>query len=284
MTTIAEILREASFALEAAGSPTPRLDAEILLSHCLKIDRLRFFTHPEQDLDSEATEDYARKIDRRKKGEPVSYIVGVKEFWSLPFQVAPSVLIPRPETEVLVEEALMVMREWRPAGWRVLEIGTGSGAVAIALASERRDIHVTATDISGDALDLAKGNAERNGVKDCVLFLQGDLFEPVTGRYDMILSNPPYISRRDFELLPSGIRDYEPSRALLAGPEGIEFHRELIFKGVSVLDRGGWLLMEMGDGQGKNIRKCFETQGGYEDISIRSDYGGTERVIKARRK
>jgi len=284
MTTIAEILREASFALEAAGSPTPRLDAEVLLSYCLKADRLRFFTHPELVLDSEATEDYAKKIGRRKKGEPVSYIVGVKEFWSLPFQVGPSVLIPRPETEVLVEEALAVMTEACEAGWRILEIGTGSGAVAVALASERTDIHVTATDLSGDALAVAKNNAERNGVEGRVLFLQGDLFEPVKGRYDMIVSNPPYISCRDFELLPPGIRDYEPSGALLAGPEGIEFHRELIFKGASFLRRGGRLLMEMGEEQGQKIRKCFETQGDYEEIGIRSDYGGAERVIKARRK
>jgi len=284
MTTIAEILREASFALEAAGSPTSRLDAEVLLSHCLKLDRLRFYTHSEQALSSEATEDYAKKIDRRKKGEPISYIVGVKEFWSLPFQVDPSVLIPRPETEVLVEEALVIMSERREPGWRVLEIGTGSGAVAVALASERRNIHVTATDLSGEALAVAKGNAERNGVEGRVLFLQGDLFEPVTGQYDMIVSNPPYISRHDFGLLPLGIKDYEPSRALLAGPEGIEFHRELIFKGASFLERGGWLLMEMGEGQGQNIRECFETQDGYEEVGIRSDYGGTERVIKARRK
>jgi release factor glutamine methyltransferase len=284
MTTIAEILREASLALEAAGSPTSRLDAEVLLEYCLKVDRLHFYTHPEQALNSEAAEDYAKKIDRRKKGEPIAYIIGVKEFWSLPFQVGPSVLIPRPETEVLVEEALMVMRQRRPRGWRVLEIGTGSGAVAVALASERTDIRVTATDLSGGALAVAKCNAERNGVGDRVLFLQGDLFEPVTGRYDVILSNPPYISSRDFELLPLGIRDYEPPDALLAGPEGIEFHRRLIFQGASFLKRGGWLLMEMGEEQGPGIERCFDAQGGYETAEVRSDYGGAERVVKARRK
>jgi release factor glutamine methyltransferase len=284
MMTIGEVLHEAVSVLGEAGSPTPRLDAEVILAACLRIDRLQFYTHAEQEVTPEATEMYSGWIQRRIKGEPVSYIIGVKEFWSLPFHVSPSVLIPRPETEVLVEEVLTVIAEPREGGWQVLEIGVGSGAIAVALAVERKDIQVTATDLSGEALAVAMGNAERSGVKDRIQFLQADLFAPVTGQYDVIISNPPYISRRDFDLLPPGIRDYEPTRALLAGPEGTEFHRELIRQGAPFLKTGGWLLMEMGDGQGENIRPLFADHGGYEEIGIRCDYGGMERVIKARRK
>jgi release factor glutamine methyltransferase len=284
MMTIAEVLNEAVSVLGEAGSPTPRLDAEVLLAACLQIDRLHFYTHSEQSISMEAFEDYYGKIQRRSKGEPVSYLVGIKEFWSLPFQVSPCVLIPRPETEVLVEEVLNVILEPREEGWQVLEIGTGSGAIAVALTVERKDIQVTATDLSGEALAVAKENAERNGVHDRVQFRQGDFFAPVTGQYDAIVSNPPYISRRDFDLLPPGISDYEPTLALLAGSQGTEFHQELICQGASFLKRGGWLLMEMGDGQGEHIRGLFADHGGYEEADIRSDYGGMERVIKARRK
>lgn len=282
--TIAGILHEAVSVLREAGSPTPRLDAEVLLAACLQIDRLQFYTHAEREVTPEAANVYSGWIQRRIKGEPVSYIIGIKEFWSLTFQVTPAVLIPRPETEVLVEEALAVMPERPGTAWRVLDIGTGSGALAVALAVERKDIQVIATDLSGEALAVAKGNAERNGVQDRVQFLLGDLLEAVTGQYDVIVSNPPYISRPDFDLLPPGIRDYEPTRALLAGPDGTEFHRALIGQGVTFLKHGGWLLMEMGDGQGEQIRQLFADHGGYEEVGIRSDYGGMERVIKARRK
>lgn len=284
MRTTGGVLHEAVSVLGEAGSPTPRLDAEVLLAACLKIDRLHFFTHAEQGVEAEAGEVYSGWIKRRSRGEPVSYIIAVKEFWSLPFHVSPSVLIPRPETEVLVEEVLKVVAAPQEARWQVLEIGTGSGAIAVALATEKEDIQVTATDLSGEALAVAKDNAERNGVTDRIQFLQGNLFAPVTGQFDVIVSNPPYISRRDFDLLPPGIRDYEPTAALLAGPEGIEFHRELICRGASFLKRGGWLLMEMGEGQGEQIRRLFADDGGYEKADIRSDYGGMERVIKARRK
>lgn len=281
--TIAGVLHQAVSVLGEAGSPTPRLDAEVLLAACLQIDRLYFFTHADQEVTAEVAEVYFGWIQRRIKGEPVSYIVGVKEFWSLPFRVTPDVLIPRPETEVLVEEVLALMPQQLATGWRVLEIGTGSGAIAVALAAERKDVQVTATDVSGAALTVARDNAERNGVKERITFLQGDLFVPVTGQFDLIVSNPPYIARRDFDRLPPGIRDYEPAGALLAGLEGTEVHWDLIDGSASFLSSGGWLLMEMGNGQGEMIRQLFKGHGGYEEVGTRCDYGGMERVIKARR-
>jgi release factor glutamine methyltransferase len=282
--TIAGVLHEAVSVLGEAGSPTPRLDAEVLLAACLRIDRLQFYTHAEKEVTPEATEVYAGWLQRRIKGEPVAYIIGVKEFWSLPFQVTPAVLIPRPETEVLVEEALAVMSERPGTDWQVLDIGTGGGAIAVALAAEREDVQVTATDLSGEALSVAKVNAEQNGVKERIRFLRGDLFAPVTGQYDLIVSNPPYISHRDFDLLPPGIRNYEPAGALLAGEDGTEVHRNLIDRGAAFLKSGGWLLMEMGEDQGPKLKTYLNEHGGYDTVGIRSDYGGAERVAKARRK
>jgi len=282
--TIAGVLHEAISVLGDVGSPTPRLDAEVLLAACLQIDRLCFFTHAEREIDAAAAQVFAGWIQRRIKGEPVSYIVGMKEFWSLPFRVTPAVLIPRPETEVLVEEVLAVIPKRAGKVWQVLDVGTGSGAIAVALATECENIQVTATDLSWEALAVAKDNADRNGVTDRIAFLQGDLFEAVTGLFDLIVSNPPYISRSDFDLLPPGIRNYEPAGALLAGEDGTEVHRKLIDGGLAFLKSGAWLLMEMGEDQGANLRTYLNEQGGYDTVGIRNDYGGAERVIKARRK
>ncbi|MDX9745174.1 MAG: peptide chain release factor N(5)-glutamine methyltransferase [Syntrophales bacterium] len=281
--TVADILNEAVVFLADAGSPTPRLDAEVLLAACLRLDRLLFLTHPEDEVNPDAVCRYKGWLQRRGGNEPVSYITGTKEFWSLPFLVTPAVLIPRPETEVLVEETLACMPSKAGKTWQVLEVGTGSGAVAVALASERPDIQITATDVAPEALAIARANAEANGVKDRITFLQGNMLEPVSGRFDLIVSNPPYISRHDYDSLPPGIREYEPMDALVPGPEGTEAHGILIQESPSFLYAGGWLLMEMDGGQVGTLRRLFNKRGRYENLSVRSDYGGMERVIRARR-
>jgi len=284
MKTIGEVLRETEAAFRKTGSPTSRLDAEVLLSHCLKTNRVSFFTHPEQILDDKMLADYGDAAKRRQKGEPVSYIIGRKEFWSLVFHVNSAVMIPRPDTEIIVEEALAAMAEQSQDHWTILEIGTGSGAIAIALASEQKNANITATDISEKALHVARENAQKNNVADRIFFIQGDMFVPLDNqRFDMIISNPPYISCQDFFLLPEGIRHYEPHLALIAGNDGTEFHQLLIEEGLSYLNPGGWLIMEMGAGQGKTIKKYFEAAKCYEDINIHCDYAGMERVIKGRR-
>jgi release factor glutamine methyltransferase len=281
--TISEVLHEAVAVLGEAGSPSPRLDAEVLLADGLQVDRLIFITHPEQVVNPEAVAVFRTRITRRITGEPVSYIIGIKEFWSLPFNVTPAVLIPRPETEVLVEEALAAIPECPGRTWRVLDMGTGSGAIAVALAAERQDIRIVATDSSPEALKVAAANTERNCVQERIRFTQSDLFASVTGSFDLIVSNPPYISRADFDLLSPGIRDFEPAAALLAGEEGTEVHRKLIYEGTAHLNSGGWLLMEMGEEQGAKLRTYLIENGGYDTVGIRNDYGGAERVIKARR-
>jgi len=284
MKAIGEVLRETEATFEKTGSPTPRLDAEVLLSHCLKANRIRFFTHPEQVLDEKTLADYDDAIKRRQKGEPVSYIIGRKEFWSLFFHVNSHVLIPRPDTEIIVEETLAVMLEQPQDQWTILEIGTGSGAIAIALASEQKNAKITATDISEMALHVARENAQSNNVAERIFFVQSDMFASLNDQqFDMIISNPPYISSHDFSLLPEGIRHYEPHLALIAGNDGTEFHQHLIDGGLSYLNQGGWLIMEMGAGQGKTIQKYFEAAKSYEGINIRCDYAGMERVIKGRR-
>ena len=284
MKTISEALYETEAVLRETGSPTPRLDAEVLLSHCLKASRLLLFTHPEQILDDKILADYGKATKRRQKGEPVSYIIGRKEFWSLPFHVNSSVLIPRPDTEIAVEEALASMAKQQKDHWNILEIGTGSGAIAIALASEQKNAHITATDISEEALNVARENALKNNAADRILFVLGDMFAPFKEeRFDMIISNPPYISCHDFPLLSEGIRHYEPHLALLAGNDGTEFHRRLIDEGLSFLNPGGWLIMEIGTEQGEAVREYFAAGAGYEKISTRRDYAGMDRVIKGRR-
>ncbi|MDR2862153.1 MAG: peptide chain release factor N(5)-glutamine methyltransferase [Syntrophobacterales bacterium] len=284
MKTIGEALRETEVILRQTGSPTPRLDAEVLLSHCLNTDRLHFFTHPEQILDDKILADYDKAAKRRQKGEPVSYIIGRKEFWSLFFHVNSAVLIPRPDTEIIVEETLAVMAEQPQDHWTILETGTGSGAIAIALAAEQKNAKITATDISEGALHVARQNARENNVADRILFIQGDMLAPLEGRrFDIIVSNPPYISSHDFPLLPEGIRHYEPHLALMAGNNGTEFHRRLIEGSLSCLNPGGWLIMEMGTGQGETIQEYFAAAKCYEAVNIRRDYAGMERVIKGRR-
>ena len=284
MKTIGEVLLKTEATLRKAGSPTPRLDAEVLLSHCLNTNRIRFFTHPEQILDDKTLADYGDAIKRRQNSEPVSYIIGRKEFWSLPFHVNSAVMIPRPDTEIIVEEALAAMTEQTQDHWNILEIGTGSGAIAIALASEQKNANITATDISDKALHVAKENAQKNNVADRIFFMQSDTFTSLNDRqFDMIISNPPYISYHDFSSLPEGIRHYEPHLALIAGNDGTEFHQRLVEEGLFYLNQGGWLIMEMGTGQGRSIQKYFEAAKCYEGINIRCDYAGMERVIKGRR-
>lgn len=279
---IRDILRQAVANLKKSGSTSPRLDAEVLLVSYLNTDRLELYKTPEKPLGEEEILGFGKWLERRLNGEPVAYIIGAKEFWSLLFEVNREVLIPRPETEIIVEEALLASKKMMPPGLRILEIGVGSGAISVALARELPDAHLVATDISAGALALAYRNARTHGVADRIEFLCGDLLAPVVGTFDLIVSNPPYISAEEFVQLPRGVREYEPRQALLTGEGGTAFHREIISGSEKHLRKGGWLLMEMGEGQKEDIEKMMKRTAAYEDIAVRLDYGGVERVIKAR--
>jgi release factor glutamine methyltransferase len=283
MTDIRTILHRTACDLSVCGSPSPRLDAEVLLMHFLKTDRLQLFMHPERNLSEEEAAGFARWVDRRRRGEPVAYIVGEKEFWSLRFEVNREVLIPRPETECLIEE---VLGFYSPVGsdLRIIDIGTGSGAIGVVLARELPMARVVATDVSPGALTMARRNAFVHGVAERMDFIQGDLFATVPGTFDLIVSNPPYIPADAYHLLPPGVREFEPQTALIAGPDGAVFHREIIREGAGRLKGGGRIFLEIGAGQKELVETLFRDEGAYGDIGFRKDYGGMDRVVSARRK
>ncbi len=211
-------------------------------------------------------------------------MTGRKAFWSFALEVNPAVLIPRPDTEVIVEEALAVLRQesWRRP--RILDIGTGSGAIALALACEVPGASITATDISEAALQTAQKNAAALNVEP-IVFLKGDLFEPVEGRFDLIVSNPPYIGADEYQSLPPGVKNFEPEEALRAGQTGLEFYEKLIYQAHGYLAENGWLLLEIGARQKQEVRAIYEAhQDFYERIDVREDYAGLPRVIKGRRR
>ncbi len=272
-------LKDASAALTASASP--RLDAEILLAHCLHLQRVDLYRNPERVLTDEEVDAFRRTLARRKSGEPIAYIIGRKEFWSMTFTVDRRVLIPRPDTEILVEEAIRICGEY---GCRtLLEIGTGSGAISVALAATLPDLEITATDLSPGALILARENAAANGVAERIRFLHGDLFEPVKEKhFDVIVSNPPYIAEDDYQRLPEGVRCFEPALALLARPFGSAFHRRIIEGGGELLTPRGWILMECGEGQAQRISDIFH-ENQFGDCCIIKDYSGLDRVVEARK-
>jgi len=280
---ILNALTEAVHVLKGCSCASPRLDAEVLLSVCLKKDRTRFHIDREQSLAEKDYQEFRRSIERRRCGEPVAYIVGSKEFWSLPFEVNSHVLIPRPETEILVEEVLKVCSGRKARNLRILEIGTGSGAISVSLAHELKNAQIVATDISQDAINIASRNAQINNAANQISFLSGNLFEPVSGKFDIIVSNPPYISKEEYDRLPTGVRDFEPELALLSGADGTSFHREIIKEGSIYLKPGGWIFMEIGAGQRDRVEYMLNASNLYDNIAFRADYAGIERVSVARR-
>ena len=282
--TVHDIINEATNDFEAVGIPSARLDAEVLLSFSLGCDHLEFYKNPDMTISETKLSAFRNLISRRSQWEPVAYITGRKEFWTFVLEVNSSVLIPRPDTEIIVEEALNLCRKMDSSEIKILDIGTGSGAIAIALASEITGAKVVATDISSPALNLAQKNAAALGLKEKIDFRQGDLFEPLDDIFDIIVCNPPYIAADEYEKLPAGIKDYEPREALLAGKSGLEFYEKLIYQAAGFLKKNGWLLLEIGAKQEAGVRGIMEAAGFYDSIEMRRDYAGLPRVMKARRK
>jgi release factor glutamine methyltransferase len=215
----------------------------------------------------------------------MAYIRGFREFWSLDFIVTPAVLVPRPETECLVEEIMGLRDSYRGARPRILDIGAGSGAVCVTVASEWPDCEMVATELSGAALEVARENARRLLRTDrAITFVQGDLYEGTEGVFDIVCSNPPYISEAEYATLAREVTLYEPRQALVAGPEGTEFHRRIAAGAKDRLKPGGWLLMEMGAEQRPALAEILGQTGLFDDIRFRADYAGLDRVVIARRK
>ncbi len=259
-------------------SDSPRLDAELLLARAIDTTRSYLFAHPEDTLDALAAERFEEALARRADGEPMAYITGTKEFWSLELLVTPATLVPRPETELLVDLALREIP--RSAACSVLDLGTGSGAIALAIARERPLSNVTATDISEEALAVAAQNARQLGLPN-VEFVRGDWGEPVAGRkFELVVSNPPYVESGD-PVLDSLRR--EPRSALIAGSDGLDAIRRLAAECGPLLVDGGMMLLEHGAGQQDAVAELLK-QHGWTDIRCHRDFAGLPRVTAARRR
>ena len=257
-------------------SPTPRLDAEALAMHVARLNRAQLITRAQDALTPEQEFQLRELLARRARGEPVAYLTGTREFWSLELQVTPAVLIPRPETELLVERALAHLPV--DTELTVVDLGAGSGAVALAIARERPRARVIATDISEAALTVARANAARLGIRN-VEFRRGDWFAPLAGqRIDVIVSNPPYIAENDPHLDQGDLR-FEPRAALTPGAEGLEAIRHLARGAPAHLTPNGWLLVEHGYDQGAAVRAIFETTG-FHQMATRQDLAGLDRVTE----
>lgn len=258
-----------------------RLDAETLLLHLVGKNRAWLLTHLDHEFGGCTAIQYAALLSRREKGEPIQYITGETGFYGLPFRVTPDVLIPRPETEHLVEKVIELLPLFPKP--RILDVGTGSGAIAIALAHEWPAAEVTAVDLSSPALELARQNAERIGLAERIRFLEGDLLASVAAeQFEFVVSNPPYIATTDRDSLAIEVRDHEPAVALFAGEDGLDIYRRLIPSAFSLLVPGGFIALEIGISQTPEIHMLLEAAG-FADIQFTLDLQGIPRVVIAQR-
>ncbi len=283
---VGKLLVNAQQILKGAGIANAAQEARWLLAYALEMKHHELASRAEQSVTTEQLTRVMSVVRRRESREPLQYILGSQEFCGLDFSVTSAVLIPRPETELLIQESL---REGRFVEGAVLvDVGTGSGCVAVTLATILDGMRIFALDCSHAALKVAKGNADRHGVGDKIIWLEGDLLSPLkecvgVGTVDAIISNPPYIAEADWAGLQPEVRDYEPRGALLAGPRGVEFHERLIHDSKEFLAPGGLLVMELGQNQAPLVRRAVEEAKGYTGLQTVEDEAGIERVLIARR-
>ncbi|MFZ4731863.1 MAG: peptide chain release factor N(5)-glutamine methyltransferase [Pirellulales bacterium] len=277
--TVGRLLGWTTDWLATRGSESPRLDAEVLLAHVRGCPRIALYTAFEEPVDDAQRARFRDLVKRRGGGEPVAYLVGSREFFSLPFRVSPAVLVPRPETEGLVVRALDLCRPIdRP---RIADVGTGSGAIAVALAKHLPRAIITATDLSADSLEVARSNVDRHGVAERVTLVHGDLLAGADGPFDLIVSNPPYVREDEFAALPADVRLHEPRTALVAGPTGVEVIARLAVAAAANLVPGGWLLVEVGPAD--EARAALAAVPGLEPGPTIPDLAGRPRIVQARR-
>jgi release factor glutamine methyltransferase len=280
VANVAGVIAEAVERLAAGPhAERARLDADALMLHVLGVNRAWLMTHDADELSQETASRFAELVSRRVDGEPIQYILGEAEFYGLPFRVTPDVLIPRPETEHLVEEVIALAGEFKQP--RIVDIGSGSGAIAVALAAKLPSARVISIDISERALEIARENASRNGVGDRVRFLEGDLLAPVEReRFEIVVSNPPYVPVADRDSLSVEVREFEPSLALFAGTDGLDIYRRLIPSACEVLMPGGALVMEIGFGQAEAVGALL-AESEFSRIRFGKDLQGILRVVVA---
>ncbi len=285
-------LKQGLAQLRAAQVPSFTLAAELLLLHVLDRDRTWLYAHPEAQLSAAESEHFFALIARRANGEPTQHLTGKQEFWGLEFEVTSDVLIPRPETEHLIEVALdrLALRELRAGrkptfggeGLQIADIGTGSGCIAIALARDLPAATIYATDISSAALAVAKRNADRHSVSGHIHFVECNLLDITTPEFDLIVSNPPYVGRREAETLAREVRDHEPEIALYGGEEGYELYADLITQAAAHLKTGGLLVLELGHNSLPAVQPLLDAPT-WTNVAVTNDLAGIPRVIAAER-
>jgi release factor glutamine methyltransferase len=281
--SVGRVLRFATEDFQGRGVESPRLEAELLLGSVLGLDRVGLLIQSARPLTEDELKRYRKSIQRRREGEPVAYILGKREFFGMNFTVDRHVLVPRPETELLVEEALR-RTEHRPLYGRALDLCTGSGCIAISFASMRKTWQTFGADISPEALRVARDNALHLGAVWNLSFHEGDLFEAVASdaKFELVVSNPPYIERAALSSLPADVRDFEPTIALDGGPDGLDFYRRLAEQAPAHLVPGGVLALEIGSDQASAVQSLLE-QRGFFDLRVQQDFAGHDRVISGKR-
>jgi release factor glutamine methyltransferase len=299
VTTLRTALRDAIAQLESEHIPSAPLAAELLLMHSLERDRAWLYAHPEQELDAATREGYFSLISRRASGVPTQHLTGHQEFWGLDFEVTPDVLIPRPETEHVIEVALERLAippgnaaSRRDGALRIADVGTGSGCIAVALAREFPIARITATDISAAALDVARRNATHHRLSPRIDFIKCNLLDALLHEsritshesrlLDVIASNPPYIGRNEAATLPREVREHEPDAALFAGETGTELYAPLIAQAARLLKPDGILVLELGHNSAEHVSRLLTTPA-WSDLSLTNDLAGIKRVASARR-
>jgi release factor glutamine methyltransferase len=264
--------------------PSPRLNAELLLMFVLARERAYLYAHPERELTADEQSRYDEVTRERARGCPTQYITGHQEFWGLDLLVSPAVLIPRPETEHVVETVLELVKEYKfdgPGRLRLLDVGTGSGCIALALASELPHAEIHACDISEEALEMARVNAARLALGGRVLFRKSDLLSAYAGeRFDLVISNPPYVGEADAGKVQKQVREFEPKIAVFSGQEGLEVYRKLAPKANEHLRPGGWFVAEIGFSEEQRVRDLLT---GWSDVRVTADLQGIPRVVAARK-
>jgi release factor glutamine methyltransferase len=279
--TIARLLDWTREHFQQHGIDSPRLCAELLLAHAMRCERISLYTRFDHEPKEEVLEPFRRLVREATTGKPIAYLTGTKEFFSLPFQVTPDVLIPRPETEILVERTLDLARKAAITTPAILDLGTGSGCIVVSLARHLPEARLAASDVSEAAIAIARGNAERHGVGERIEFRAGDLFEPwgPSSRFDMIVCNPPYVATRGAPV-DANVRDFEPHVALLAGEDGLDVIRRVLLSAPEHMRPGGNLLMEIAFDQAARVRDLLDGSV-WQNINTYRDGAGHERVLHA---
>ena len=285
--TIQKLLNWVTEYLTNKGVDSPRLSAELLLCHVLALTRIELYTQFDKPVPQRQLDMLRDLVKRAGLHEPVAYLTGRTEFYSIELDITADCLIPRPETELLVQRAIEFLR-MRDGVQFVCDLCTGSGCIAVAIAKNFPDARVIATDISAGSLEVAARNVTKHGLNERIELLQGDLFEPLVGQldvteFDMIVCNPPYVSSAEYETLAPNVKDYEPKSALLAGTDGLDVYRRLIDRADSFLKPGAALVLEIGYGQGPAVLDLLEQTGAFAEIKIEKDPNDNDRVVTARK-